>query len=110
MAELTGAQKQKYKDLIADALEQAEELCDRAGVQLNAEAYRVRHVDRYVRPDPVALAAMLKLHEGLGKTIRFLVSVGQELDNIELVDGLDNLGDIKDMMEGLKNEADRPGA
>jgi hypothetical protein len=109
VAELTGAQKAKYKEIIAGALEQAEGLCDTAGVQLNAEAYRVRNVPRHVRPDPVALAALLKLHQGLGETIRLLVQTSQELDNIELVDGLDDLGDLRDTLGGQDDTAERNG-
>lgn len=99
MAELTGAQLDKYKNVIAGALEKAEELSDATGVQCSAEAFRVRNVNRYTRPDPVAIQALYKLHQGLGETIRLLVQVGQELDNIETIDGLDNLTDLKHILE-----------
>jgi hypothetical protein len=100
MAELTGNQLDKYKNVIAGALEKAEELSDATGVQCSAEAFRVRNVTRYVKPDSVAIQALYKLHQGLGKTIRLLVQTGQELDNIESIDGLDDLTDLKDILGG----------
>lgn len=91
---LDGEALAKYKKIITGALERIEEASDRAGVQANAEAYRVKAVKHYVKPDPVALEALFTLHRTLGESIRLMVEVGHELDKIELVDQLDDLDDV----------------
>lgn len=95
MAELDGKNLEKYKAMAVDALERIETASDRAGVQANAEAYRISVVKRHVRPDPVALEALFKLHRELGASIRFLVEIGHELDKMEMVDEIDDLDDLK---------------